>query len=35
MIQNHDGISLTKKGEQFLKDYEKVRQAVKQIGLKY
>jgi predicted transcriptional regulator len=28
-------ITVTKKGERFLKDFEKIREAIKQIGLKY
>ncbi len=35
MIQNHDGISLTKKGERFLKDYEKIRMFTEKMGLEY
>ncbi len=35
MLQNHGEISLTKKGVQFLKDYEKIRKFSEKMGLDY
>jgi len=35
MIQNSDGIFLTEKGRQFLKDYEKINSFTERMGLDY